>query len=61
MFKIDRSAAQAEWKRLTPTFSAQPNTIWGVIKASVRETLVGFWAPIRMAWWLAKSSWRQVR
>lgn len=56
MFKINRSAAQDEWRRLTPTYPAQPNNVWGVIKSSVRETMVGYWAPLRMAWWLARTA-----
>ena len=58
MFKIDKATAKAEWKRLNPTFPAKQNSVWGVIKAGARETMVGYWAPFRMAWWLAKTSWR---
>lgn len=55
MFKIDKAAARDEWERLNPTLPAQPNTIWGLIQAAIRETMIGYWAPLRMAWWLTKT------
>lgn len=54
MLGIDKATAKAEWQRLNPVFSAQPDNTWGVVKAAIKETIIGFWALPRMTWWLAR-------
>lgn len=49
----------AEWRRLNPCFGKESNSFWESITVGFRQGLYGYFAPVRLLWWLACHCWRQ--
>lgn len=47
-----------EWVRLNPRLVKPGDSLTQVFVGACRETLPGFFAPIRMLWWLLVRCWR---
>ena len=52
-----RERCQREWHRLNPRFVKQEDSLFQVLIGASRETVLGFFAPLRILWWLATKSW----
>ena len=50
---------QAEWQRLNPRYVKENDDVLTAVLAAFRETVPGYFAPLRFLWWLAVRSWRQ--
>ena len=50
---------QAEWQRLNPQYVRETDGFFKAFVAACRETMPGYFAPMRFLWWLAAKSWRQ--
>ena len=51
-------AFAAEWRRLNPVFVQPQDSIIRLFMSGCREGLYGFFAPLRLLWWLLWRSWR---
>lgn len=49
MFKDEFSV---EWKRLNPKHVKPDDGLWATFVGAARETVPGFFAPLRMLWWV---------
>lgn len=47
-----KEAFFAEWARLNPQFRQKEMTIWQYVIAGGQQALYGYFAPLRMVWWL---------
>ena len=50
---------RSEWHRLNPRYVRDNDDVRTVFVAASRETLWGYFAPLRFLFWLASHSWRQ--
>lgn len=49
----------AEWRRLNPKYVRPDDNLWQVFWHAFMEGWPGYFAPLRMAWWLIKGGWRE--
>lgn len=47
-----------EWQRLNPRYVKPEDSIWQSFLGGLREGLQGFFAPLRLFWWLVTRSWK---
>lgn len=47
-----------EWRRLNPRYVLPGDDLWQTFKHGFQEGLPGFFAPLRMLWWLCRGRWR---
>lgn len=47
-----------EWQRLNPRYVKPEDTFWQSFLGGLREGLQGFFAPLRLLWWLVTRSWK---
>ncbi|MEO5658575.1 MAG: hypothetical protein ABIQ90_02095 [Polaromonas sp.] len=57
MFKDD---FKREWCRLNLQYIRPEDGLLATLAGAVRETLPGYFAPLRMLWWLIKYAKRQL-
>lgn len=50
--------SQIEWARLNPKFVKQGDNFRTIFVKALREGAFGFFAPVRLFWWLIIQSWR---
>ncbi len=55
MFKEE---LRTEWRRLNPVYTRPNDGFFKAMWNAGRETLPGYFAPARLAWWLIKRFWR---
>jgi hypothetical protein len=48
----------AEWARLNPQFRDQDMNPWQSFLAGLHQGAYGYFAPLRILWWLCARSWR---
>lgn len=53
-----RQRLRAEWQRLNPRFVLPEHSLGQCFVAACREGLYGFFAPLRLLWWLVTRSWK---
>ena len=51
-------SCRAEWKRINPAYTTKNQSIGRAFLLACRETVPGYFAPVRFFWWLAVRSWR---
>ncbi len=49
---------RAEWKRINPVYTTNNQSIGRTFLLACRETVPGYFAPLRFLWWMAVKSWR---
>ena len=54
-----RQRCRNEWQRLNPTYGNAEDGFSRAFFAAFRETVPGYFAPLRFLWWLVVNSWRQ--
>lgn len=47
-----------EWRRLNPVYARPDDGFSKAMWNACRETLPGYFAPARLAWWLIRRFWR---
>lgn len=47
-----------EWRRLNPRFASKEDSLQQSFLSGFREGFHGFWAPLRLFWWLLTRSWK---
>ncbi len=55
MFKEE---LKTEWQHLNPVYTRPNDGFFKAMWNAGRETLPGYFAPARLAWWLIKRVWR---
>lgn len=53
-----KDKCRAEWRRLNPKYVTPNDNLRRVFWHAFQEGLPGFFAPLRMAWWLITGGWR---
>ena len=56
--KLFRERCRAEWKRLNPRYVGEDDTPGRALLLAAREGGIGYFAPLRLIWWLQIRSWR---
>lgn len=54
MFKDE---LKTQWQRLNPTYTRSNDGLLRAAWNAGRETLPGYFAPARLAWWMVKRFW----
>lgn len=49
---------KTEWQRLNPVYTGPDDGLFRGMRNAGRETLPGYFAPARLAWWLIKRFWQ---
>ncbi len=49
---------QEEWRRLNPRFTSKDDSLRQSFLGGLREGFHGFWAPLRLLWWLLTRLWK---
>lgn len=49
----------SEWRRLNPRFGVENCSLRESIVAGMRQGVYGYFAPVRMLWWLCFHCWRK--
>ena len=55
--KLFRERCRAEWKRLNPRYVGEDDTPGRALMQAAREGVIGYFAPLRLIWWLLIRSW----
>lgn len=53
-----RDELKTEWLRLNPVYTRPGDGLLKAMCNASRETLPGYFAPARLAWWLIRRCWR---
>jgi hypothetical protein len=56
--KSFQARLQEEWQRLNPRFVSMDDSLRQSFLTGLREGFHGFWAPLRLLWWLLTRSWK---
>ncbi len=53
-----RQRCRTEWQRLHPPSTRANDGVFATLLSACRESVPGYFAPVRFLWWLVVDSWR---
>lgn len=56
--KLFRERCRAEWNRLNPRSVGENDSPGRALLLAARDGGIGYFAPLRLIWWLLVRSWR---